>query len=333
MMTGDHSQTALSIAKQVGIAEPDDNKSLTQSELDLMTDFELIEAVKTVNVFARLDPSTKLKITKILQDQGEVVAMTGDGVNDAPALKNADVGISMGKNGTDVARDASDMVLADDNFVSIIKAVEQGRIVFNNVRRSTYYLITTNIGEVATIMASIVLNLPLPLIASQILWMNLVTDGLNGVALATEKGKSKILNKKPKNPKEGIITKSIIPQILLMSSIMVVLSIGMIYWFSDQSEAKSRTAVLVTMSFCQLFNSFNLRSFSKSVFEIGIFSNKFVNMSFMGSFLLVLISVYFWPVSSILKQVPLNFVEISAIFILSSSVLFAGEIYKKVKNI
>lgn len=330
MMTGDHKLTATSIAKKIGILEIENEKnSLSQLELEALSPIEFVEAVKNVNVFARLTPKMKLEITTELQRQGQIVAMTGDGVNDAPALKKADVGISMGLIGTDVAREASDMVLVDDNFVTIIKAIEQGRVVFSNIKRSVYYLISTNIAESITILTALILGLPAPLVASQILWMNLVTDGVNGIAIATEKENGEELQQKPRPKKEGILTKSILPYILSISGIMLVFSILAFQYFLPTSLDKARTAVLVVMSFTQLFNVLNMRSLTQSSFKVGLFGNKYVNFGVSFSTLLIILSVYWTPLAAGLKHAPLQPLEFLILFVISSTSLWFGEIYKK----
>ncbi|MBA3901053.1 MAG: HAD-IC family P-type ATPase, partial [Bacteroidetes bacterium] len=213
MATGDHINTATAIAKSTGIIEESSKeKTLALAEVQLckLDEKEFENAVMTTNVFARLTPTMKLNIARILQNRGELVAMTGDGVNDAPALKNADVGVAMGIMGTDVARDASDVVLADDNFSTIVKAVREGRIVFTNTRQTTFFLVTTNFAEISTLITSVALGFPLPLTATQILWLNLVTDGVCVVSLAMEKGHGDELERKPVNPKEKILNMKVL---------------------------------------------------------------------------------------------------------------------------
>jgi len=343
MMTGDHKLTALSIARKIGILDenqrqpgnqPTDKQfdwnklALSQLELEALSPVEFVDVIKNISVFARLTPKMKLEITAELQKQGQVVAMTGDGVNDAPALKKADVGISMGKIGTDVAREASQMVLVDDNFVTIIKAIEQGRVVFSNIKRSVYYLISTNIAESFAILTALILGMPSPLIASQILWMNLVTDGINGIAIATEKENGEELKQKPRPKKEGILTRSVLPYILSISGIMTLFSILAFDYFRDQSLNKARTAVLVVMSFTQLFNVLNMRSLTQSSFKVGLFKNIYVNLAILISSSLIVLSVYWEPLANGLKQVPLSIAELSVLILISSTGFWFGEIYK-----
>ena len=208
MVTGDHANTAVAMAKTTGIIDvkaENDILALTEQQLLRLDKEEFDKAIRNVSVFARLTPKMKLKIAKRLQAMGHLIAMTGDGVNDAPALKQADVGISMGIMGTDVARDSSDVVLADDNFATVVNAVEEGRIVFTNSRQTSFFLVTTNIAESVTLLVSILLGLPLPLTATQILWLNLVTDGVTDMALATEPGDGEIMKTSPLLKKEKYI--------------------------------------------------------------------------------------------------------------------------------
>ena len=203
MITGDHGATARAIAQQLKLVNTDD--VLTGVELEEMSEEVLSQRVLDVDIYARVNPEHKLRLVRLLQEHGLIVAMTGDGVNDAPALKQADVGISMGIMGTDVARDSSDLVLADDNFATVVNAVEEGRIVFTNSRQTSFFLVTTNIAESVTLLVSILLGLPLPLTATQILWLNLVTDGVTDMALATEPGHGEIMKASPLKKNENIL--------------------------------------------------------------------------------------------------------------------------------
>jgi P-type Ca2+ transporter type 2C len=329
MVTGDHGGTALSIAQEVGLAK-DSTKVYLGNELEEMSDKKFREVILKNDVFARLTPSIKLKIAEELQKQGNIVAMTGDGVNDAPALKKADIGISMGIMGTDVARESSKIILTDDNFASIVNAIEEGRIVFLNTKRSASFLITTSFAENISIVATLVLGLPLPLTVTQILWLNLVTDGVTDVALALEPGHNDVLNKKPRRKSEGILTKQILPFLILISVLMVLLTVGVFYFHIEDID-KARTAAFVVMAFTQLFNSFNMRSFKNSVFKLGFFSNKFLNYAIFISFCLIVLVIYIPFTQEIFNFVSISFYEFSVLFLLSFLVLVFGEIYKKLK--
>lgn len=326
MKTGDHKETAVAIAKEIGLVKGD-AKALTQEELEKMNDSEFKKAVMGVNVFARVTPKMKLKIIQELQKQGEIVAMSGDGVNDAPALKSADIGISMGIIGTDVARESSEIVLTDDNFASIVNAVEEGRIVFQNIRQTSFYLVTTNVAEDLTIVSSIALGFPLPMLPVQLLYLNLVTDTFNGIALSMEPGHHDVLNQPPRDKEEKILNKELFGFLILMAGLMVVGTVPLFRHFLPDID-KARTAAFTAMSMFQLFNIFNMRSLKKSVFKIGFFSNKWILPAFFGSFALMLGVLYLPGLSDVFRFVHLSLKEFLLITIISSSVFIAGEVYK-----
>ncbi len=329
MTTGDHRGTALAIAKEIGLASG--GETLTERELLDMSKKEFGEAVRTVNVFARLTPGMKLKIAETLQNQGHVVAMTGDGVNDAPALKKSDIGISMGIIGTDVARESSEIILADDNFATIVNAIEEGRIVFENVRKASFFLVTTNFAEHMTFLSALLLFRNLVLLPTQILWLNLVTDGVTGVSLAMEPGHGDVLEGRPRKPKEDILSREIVPFLLLMMSIMVILTIAVFSFFLPHME-KARTGAFVIMSLTQLFNLLNMRSLDKSVFRIGLLSNRYSAGALLLSAGFLFLVVYVPFFQEIFNFVPLSPVELASAIALSSLVLWAGELYKFIVN-
>jgi len=327
MATGDHKNTAVAIAKNIGLMK---GKSIAmdQDELEKLSEKEFSEAVRTINVFARLTPDMKLKIAECLQKEGDIVAMTGDGVNDAPALKKADIGVSMGIMGTDVARESSEMVLADDNFISIINAIEEGRIVFNNTKRTSFFLVTTNVSEHLTILVTLFLGLPLPLLPTQILWLNLVTDTGAGIGLASEPGHQDILNRKPRNSKENILTKEVIPFLLIMAGVMILLTVFTFDYLLPQGIEKARTGAFIVMAFTQIYNAFNLRTIKFSSFRMGIFRNKILILTSLISIALIFIITEFGIFSSLLGFESLSFAEFIALFMMSSLVLFVAEGYK-----
>ncbi len=334
MVTGDHVNTAVAIAKASGIINNETEgkiMALTENQLLQLNPDEFRDAVSNISVFARLTPVMKLKIAETIQSMGHLIAMTGDGVNDAPALKKADVGISMGIMGTDVARSTSDIVLADDNFSTIVSAVEEGRIVFINSRQTGFFLITTNIAESVTLLVCIGLGFPLPLTATQILWLNLVTDGVTAMALATEPGHGDIMKSKPVSKTESILNKKVYPFLFINVILMAGLSLTAFLFYMDESIEKARTGVFIIMAFTQLFNIFNLRSISKSVFEIGMFSNKFINLATAVSVLLVVFVTEIPMLASIFHFQSLHFVDFIILFSCSSSVLWSGELYKMVR--
>jgi len=335
MTTGDHKATACAIAKEVNILEDknvEEGEAYTEQELSEMSEREFSQAIQQVNVFARLTPKMKLRITEELQRQGEVVAVTGDGVNDALALKKADIGISMGKIGTDVARQSSEIILADDNFASIVKAIEEGRIVFSNARKASSFLITTNFAEHVTIIGSLSIGLPLPLLPTQILWLNLVTEGLPDVALAAEPGHGHVLKEAPRTEDTDILSRSIIPFVLLMAGVMAVLSIAVFFWLLPDGLEKARAGVFSVMAWTQLFNVFNMRSTYYSAFTIGFFTNKYLIGAFVISALLLIVALYVPWFQNIFQFASLGVGEFIITMILSSSVFWLGEIYKIVRK-
>lgn len=332
MLTGDHKQTAVAISKDIGLIDEKTDKAYVQDELEKMNAEEFEKAIADADVFSRLTPTMKLKIAKKLQELGYTIAMTGDGVNDAPALKQADVGISMGIMGTDTAREASDIVLANDNFASIVYAIEEGRTAFDNVRRSSSYLITTSIAEQFTLILTMLIGYPLPLLPSQVLWINLVTDGVADFALATESSHGTILNRPPRKKKEGILNREVLAILILVSFIMVVLSIAIFNHYLPNVE-KARTGVFAVMAFTQLFNMFNYRSFTRSIFKIGFTTNKFVFFGYIGSVILTLIAIEFEPLAKLLSFKSLGPDDLLVLFLLSSVVLWGGELFKVVKHL
>jgi P-type Ca2+ transporter type 2C len=337
MATGDHVNTAIAVARATGIlqkASENETIALTEKQLLELDEREFEEAVSKIRVFARLTPNMKLRIAETLQRKGELIAMTGDGVNDAPALKKADVGVAMGIMGTDVARDSAKVVLADDNFSTIVSAVEQGRIVFNNTRYTSFFLLTTNFAEIATLLSAVAVGLPMPLTATQILWLNLVTDGACTSAMATESGHGDELDEPPVNPNEPILSKEVLPFIIINAVLMASLSLAAFNWFYDGSAAsldKSRSAVFIVMAFCQLFNVFNMRAIKRSIFKIGMFSNKIINIALVASITIQILLIEVPALRSILHfdYVPVD--EFLILALVSSSVLWVGELYKAIR--
>ncbi len=333
MKTGDHKETALAIAQQSNIIDQNTkpNKfplSLTGEELEKLSSDEFKQAINEVNVFSRLTPDMKLKILSGLQDQGHNVAMTGDGVNDVLALKKANIGIAMGNIGTDVAREASDIVLADDNFASLIDAVEEGRIVFDNTRQASAFLVTTNFAEDIIIISSVIMGLPLPLLASQILWLNLVTDGVVDIALAAEPGHGDVLDHPPRTTEENILSKKMISFLAPITVLMVLLSMWIFITYLPQGLDKARTGAFCAMCFTQLVNIFNMRSLNLSLFKIGILTNKYIVAAVLFSLFLQYIVMSHPFFMDIFRFAPLSTWEVIKIALLSSLVLWIGEAHK-----
>ena len=299
MITGDHKLTAAAIAREVGILL-DGDEIVTGIELSKMPDDELDRRVRNISVYARVSPSDKIRIVHALQKQGEVVAMTGDGVNDAPALKAADIGCAMGITGTDVAKSAADMILTDDNFATIVYAVKEGRGIYDNIRKVVGFLLGTNIGEILTVFTAMMIWREAPLISAQLLWINLVTDSLPAIALGMEPVEKDVMNRKPKPKNEGIFAGGLGLQVLLQGAMFAILTlIGFaIGWKSTGDVIAGRTMAFVILSLTQIFHSFNMRS-SHSLFRIGILSNKVLFLAVLTSFTMVAAVVFISPFATI----------------------------------
>lgn len=308
MITGDHLETAKAIAKDLGILEHKD-MAITGQELDKMSQNQLEKKIRDYSVFARVTPEHKVRIVKAWQKNGAVVAMTGDGVNDSPALKNADIGIAMGKNGTDVAKNAADIILTDDNFVTIVEAVKQGRNIYDNIKKAIHFLIATNIGEIVTIFMGLVLGLKSPLLAIQLLWINLVTDSLPAIALGLEKPEKDIMQRKPVDSKKGIFAdglwnKIIVEGIMIGVLTLVAFSIGNKYYGLEAG----RTMAFLSIGFLELIHSFNVKN-EKSIFEAGLFENKYLVGSFVLGIFIQAIVVVVSTFAKVFEVVPLNLTQ------------------------
>ncbi len=332
MNTGDHKLTAVAIAREVGILgreESADGKVFTDAEVAAMPDVGLRERLKEAAVFARVSPQTKLRIVTQLQTLGHTVAMTGDGINDAPSLKRADIGVAMGITGTDVTREVADMVLSDDNFVSIVNAVEEGRIIFRNVKQTTAYLVMTNVGEVVTIVTALLLGLPLPLLPAQILWLNLVTDGFNDIALATERRHGDELARPPRRKTERILSRNLLLLTLIASSLMAAGTMILFVWASGRNGLNyARTTAFLSMALFQLWNVSSMRSLTDSVFALGWRTNPWVLRSIALSLGLIAMIMYVPALQAIFGFAPVGWREWALAAAVSSSVLLAVEGYK-----
>lgn len=308
MITGDHLETAKAIAKDLGILN-NEEKAITGQELDKMTQEQLEKNIKEYSVFARVTPEHKVRIVKAWQRNGAVVAMTGDGVNDSPALKNANIGIAMGRNGTDVAKNAADIILTDDNFVTIVEAVKQGRNIYDNIKKAVHFLLSTNIGEIVTIFVGLILGLKSPLLAIQLLWINLVTDSLPAIALGLEKPEKDIMQRKPIDSKKGIFANGLWNKIILEGTMIGVLtlvafSIGNKYYTLEVA----RTMAFLSIGFLELIHSINVKN-EKSIFETGLFENKYLVGSFVLGIFVQAIVVVVPAFAKVFEVVPLSLTQ------------------------
>jgi magnesium-transporting ATPase (P-type) len=330
MLTGDHARTAGAIGRQLGLAD-EATAVIEGRELEGMSDADLDAALAAgSSVFARVAPEHKLRIVMRLRRHGEIVAVTGDGVNDAPALRAAHLGVAMGASGTDVAREASDLVLADDNFATITAAIEEGRIVFANIRKVTFFLLSTGVGMVLTILAALVLDWPLPALAAQILWINLVTNGLQDVALAFEPGEPGLLRRPPRHPREGILSAMLLRRLGLVGALLAA---GTLFTFHRVLESTgdldlARTAAVTQMVIYQFFHVFNCRSLDRSIARVPLFSNRFLFVSLVAALLAHLAALYWAPLQTVFRTVPLGGDDWLWIIAIAAPVILGGELDK-----
>lgn len=327
MVTGDHRLTAQTIAEEIGIWRAGDH-ILTGEEIDALTDEELADKLGRVTVFARVTPDHKLRLIQIYRRRGEIVAMTGDGVNDAPSLVAADLGVAMGKIGTEVAKEASDIVLLDDNFAGIVSAAEEGRGIYKTIKRVILYLFSTSLGEVSVIVGALVLGYPLPLLAAQIIWLNFVTDGFLDVALAMEPREGGLMQGKFERPKKWIVDGLMAKRMFLMALPMVI---GTLYLFREYFETdltKAWTISLTTLAMFQWLNAWNCRSESQSIFRMNPFSNKFLAGATAIVIFLQLAALHLPFLQKILHTTPLSLSEWFAIIPVAGSIVLVEEARK-----
>lgn len=332
MITGDHPLTAMAVARDLNLFRHGDIV-LTGAELDKKSAEELEQIVENIAVYARVSPAHKMRIIDAFKKKGHVVAMTGDGVNDAPALKAADMGISMGITGTDVSKEASDMILTDDNFASIVSAVEEGRNIFKNIRNFVLYGLTCHMGEVLAVLIGMLYWQALPLIAVQILWINLITDGLPPMALSVEPPDKGIMNQPPRPKYEGILTR----RVLIFSMIVgLIIALQAVLVFSvslpESDQAKAQTMVFTTIVFSEMFNAFNWRSDRYSVFRIGFFSNPGLLYAVAVTILLQLVVIYVPFLNGPFNTVPLELTDWGMILPLASTTLIFVEVWKFIEK-
>ncbi|MDP1766842.1 MAG: calcium-translocating P-type ATPase, PMCA-type [Methylotenera sp.] len=328
MITGDHPATARAIAYQLGILADSDGRVMSGAELANLDANAFRAEVELVRVYARVDPAQKIKIVRALQDKGEIVAMTGDGVNDAPALKAADIGIAMGKGGTDVAREASRMVLLDDNFATIVHAVRYGRRLYDNIRKFVRYAVTTNSAEVLTIFLAPFLGLPIPLLPTHILWINLVTDGLPALALTAEPAERGVMRRPPRPPQESLFSHGMWQHMIWVGLLMAGLTLFAQAWAYHTGSSHWQTMAFTVLTLSQLAHVMAIRSEKESLFSIGILSNVPLAAAVIVTFMLQMATIYVPAFNTIFKTEPLSVNELVVCIALSSVVFIAVEIEK-----
>ncbi|MBN1286531.1 MAG: cation-translocating P-type ATPase [Anaerolineae bacterium] len=338
MITGDYPVTAAAIARELDLLKEGD-RVLTGREMDELGVEGLSKAVKDVNVFARVSPENKVQIVEALKEHEYVVAMTGDGVNDAPALKRANIGVAMGITGTDVSKQTADMVLTDDNYASIVAAVEEGRVIYSNIRKFVYFLISCNVGEIAIIFVSMLAALPIPLLPIHLLWLNLVTDGAPALALGLEKGEPDIMRRKPRPAKEPIITgelwimtavQTVLEAFVTIGAFLIALSSFGVEWNAWTAEqiTEAQTVAFFTLVTAELLRAYTARSERHNIWQIGVFTNKWMVYATVASFLLLLAVIFVPFLQPIFSTVPLNISELEYTFLLALLPSIGAEIAK-----
>jgi len=308
MITGDHKNTAIAIAKELGFYDMS-SEALTGLELDAMSDEELQRHIDKISVYARVSAENKLRIVKTWKEKGAVVAMTGDGVNDAPAVKEADIGVAMGITGTDVTKDASDMVITDDNFASIVSAVEEGRGIYANIKKFIYFLLSCNIGEVLTMFLASLFAMPVPLFPIQILWINIVTDGLPALALGVDPVSPTIMKDPVRKRDEEIFNRSVALSLLWQGLLIAIVTLtAFLYVLKVRGEdiSYARTVAFSVLVFSQLFHSLDCRSERESIWELGLFTNKFLVLAVAASITLQIMLHHFDITNRLFKTQPLD---------------------------
>jgi Ca2+-transporting ATPase len=329
MITGDASLTARAVGEAVGLAS---QGVLTGKELSVMSDEELGEALRTIKILARTAPAHKVRVIEILNREGKSVAMTGDGVNDAPALKKAQIGIAMGIKGTDVAREASDMVLVDDNFASIVAGIEEGRREYDNISKFTRYLLSSNVGEIVAITGALFLNLPLILLPVQILWINLVTDGAPALALGVEPAEEDIMREKPRDPEQGVLTRGGIAVIFLLGIFAGLATLCVFSWSLPGGVERARTMAFAALILIELWNVLNFRSFRHPLARIGASSNRYLLVAILASAALLLLVVYHPLFQLFLGTTSLAIADWGILVLIGLPPVIAAELYKGTRS-
>ena len=300
MITGDHKVTAMAIATELGILS-EGGEAIEGSDVENMTQDQLNESVEKYSVYARVSPEHKVRIVNAWQSRGKIVAMTGDGVNDAPALKAANIGCAMGITGTDVSKQAADMILTDDNFATIVEAVEEGRSIFDNIKKSINFLLSCNLGEIVALLTSVALGMPIPLLPIHILWVNLVTDSLPALALGVDPEEEGLMERAPRDPKKSIFADGLLLSIILQGIVIGAVTLIAFNLGNRTSVEEGRTMAFITLTLAQLMHTFNVRSVDKSIFQVGLFTNKYLVLANLTSIILVAILIIVPPLREIFK--------------------------------
>lgn len=332
MITGDYKNTAFAIGKELGIAN-NISEAISGSDLDKLNDDELTDKINNYRIFARVSPEHKVKIVKAFKANNNIVSMTGDGVNDAPSLKAADIGVAMGITGTDVAKGAADMVLTDDNFTTIVSAIEEGRNIYNNIKKSIIFLLSCNLGEIIALFVAILLNWNSPLLPIHILWVNLITDSLPALSLGVDPGDKSVMKNSPRDPKESIFSKGT-PLFLGLNGVLIGVLTLIAFKIGEHiytgSLVHAQTMAFVVLSMSQLFFSLSMRSQEKSLFKLGLFSNKYLIYSICFGILLQVLIISFNPLASLFKVFQLSINDWILLTLLSLVPLVFNEIFKSI---
>jgi len=337
MITGDYKDTAAAVARDLGIIESE-AQVLAGADLNKMDDAQLREAVKTVNVFARVSPEHKVRIVQAVKENGAIAAMTGDGVNDAPALKRADIGIAMGITGTDVTKETADMVITDDNFASIVAAVEEGRVIFSNIRKFVFFLMSCNVGEILIIFVTMILGWPIPLLPIHLLFVNLITDSLPALALGTEKGEPGLMEEPPRDPDAPILDKDMVISIAVQSIVLTCAVLGSFYYANlhyghlENHLDIARTYAFVTIIIGELLRAYPARSEKLNLWQIGVFSNRNMNLSLIGSFITMTLVMSIDSVRELFKLAPFHMHDVEVVLLFGLMPAFFGELVKFIRR-
>lgn len=333
MITGDYKDTAAAIARDLGIIT-DEDQVLAGPDLNQMDDAELEKVVKTVSVYARVSPEHKVRIVQAVKSNGGIAAMTGDGVNDAPALKRADIGIAMGITGTDVTKETADMVITDDNFASIVAAVEEGRVIYSNIRKFVFFLMSCNVGEILIIFISMILGWPIPLLPIHLLWINLVTDSLPALALGTEKGEPGLMDEDPRDPNEPIMNKDMLVSIAVQSTFQTLAVLSSFYfaWRYYGDLEMARTYAFVALIMAELLRAYSARSEKHNLWHIGVFSNKNMNLATIAAFAMLGVVLFIPALRDIFNLATFHIADVEIVLLFSLMPLVFGEVLKVVRR-